>query len=104
MLRQGPIPLFGHGIAEYLIGELVFAAAFLFGFSDLGAPTAVSIVVGIGVIFLGATTSWSTSLVNQVPLNVHILLDYLLGAVLIASPFLFGFSDETAPTVFFLVM
>jgi hypothetical protein len=40
--------------------------------------------------------------VNQVPLPVHILLDYVLAVVLIASPFVFGFSDETEPTVVFI--
>jgi predicted Kef-type K+ transport protein len=35
---------------------------------------------------------------------VHVLVDYLLAAVLIASPFIFGFSDEGAPTAFFIIV
>ena len=35
---------------------------------------------------------------------MHVLLDYALAAVLVASPFLFGFTDETAATAFFIVL
>ena len=103
MLREGPLPLFLHGVIEYLAAALLIAAPFLLGF-DSDSATAVSIVAGVLVIFVAATTSGPTSLVNQVPLAVHVLLDYVLAGLLVASPFLFGFSDETAPTAFFIAL
>ena len=39
---------------------------------------------------------------GPVPYLVHGLLDYVLGAFLIASPFIFGFSDAAAPTGLFI--
>ena len=45
-----------------------------------------------------------TSLINYVPLAAHVVLDYLLAVVLIAMPFIAGFSDETAPTAFFIAI
>jgi hypothetical protein len=42
--------------------------------------------------------------VNSIPVSAHLLLDFALAAVLIAAPFLFGFSGEGAPTAFFLVL
>jgi hypothetical protein len=42
--------------------------------------------------------------VNQIPRAAHVALDYVLVVVLIALPFLAGFSDETAPTVVFIVV
>jgi hypothetical protein len=104
MLNQGPIPLFAHGVADYVLGVLLIAAPFLLGFSDIGSATAVSIVAGVLVLVLAATTDWSTSLVRVVALPIHIAADVGLGAVLIASPFLFGFSDESTPTAFFIVL
>jgi VIT1/CCC1 family predicted Fe2+/Mn2+ transporter len=101
MVKQGPVPAFVHGLYEYLAGALLVAAPLLLDF-DAGAATAVSILAGVALIFLTATTTSSTSLVNQVPLPVHILVDYALVAVLIASPFLFGFSDESTPTAIFI--
>ena len=101
MVKQGPIPAFVHGLWEYLGGIALIALPLLLSY-DSGAATAASIVLGVLVIFLTATTAWTTSLINSVPLSVHILLDYALAAVLIACPFLFSFSDETAPTAVFI--
>jgi len=97
MVKQGPVPAFVHGLYEYLAALALIAAPLLLDY-DSGPATAVSIVAGVLLLFLTATTTSSTSLVNQVPLPVHILLDYVLAAVLIASPFLFSYSDETTPT------
>ena len=101
MVKQGPVPAFVHGLYEYLAGALLIAAPLLLDY-DSGAATAVSIVLGVLVLFLTATTNWTTSLVNQVSLPAHIILDYAIVAVLIGSPFLFGFSGETTPTAIFI--
>ena len=103
MLRQGPIPRLVHGLIEYAAGALLIASSFLFGFED-AAATAVSIVIGVVAIIMAASTEGPSSLVNSIPVAVHVLLDYALAAVLIAAPFLFGFSDETAPTALFIVL
>ena len=102
MVKQGPVPAFVHGLYEYVAALALIALPLVLDYQS-NAATAVSVVAGVLLLFLAATTTSSTSLVNQVPLPVHILLDYVLAAVLIASPFLFGFSDETEPTAVFLV-
>lgn len=103
MLREGPIPRFVHGAIEYVAGVLLIAAPFLFGF-DSNAAVAVAIVAGVVVLVVAASTDGPTSLVNSIPLAAHVLLDYALAALLVASPFLFGFSGESAPTAFFIVL
>jgi hypothetical protein len=56
------------------------------------------------VLISGASTKgFPTSLIKSIPLPVHVGLDYALAALFIASPFLFAFSDESAPTAFFIV-
>jgi hypothetical protein len=103
VIRQGPISQAIHGAIEYAAGVLFIAAPFAFDFAA-GAAIAVSIVVGVLVIFVAAITSGPTSIVNSLPVAVHLVLDYALAAILIAVPFLFGFSDEAGPTVFFIVL
>jgi hypothetical protein len=103
MLRQGPIPRFAHGAVEYAVAVLLIAAPFLFGFKA-SAAVAVSIVVGVLVLVIAASTDGPTSLVNSIPIPAHLLLDVVLAAVLVASPFLFAFNDESAPTAFFIVL
>jgi VIT1/CCC1 family predicted Fe2+/Mn2+ transporter len=103
MIREGPIPRFVHGLIEYGAGVLLVAAPFLLGF-DAGAAIAASIAIGVLVILVAATTEGPTSLVDSLQIQLHIALDYALGAFLIACPFLFGFSDESAPTAFFIAI
>lgn len=103
MMRDGPIPLFIHGVIEYAAGVLFIAAPFLFGFES-GAAVALSIVIGVVVLAVAASTDGPTSLVNQLPRAAHVALDYVLAVILIAVPFLAGFSSETAPTLFFILL
>jgi len=102
MLRQGPIPAFAHGIIEYVAGVVFIAAPFVLGFE--AAPRAVSIVVGVVILVVAATTVGTTGIVSQIPQSVHFALDVVLALFLIAAPFVFGFSDETNPLAFFLVL
>ncbi len=101
MLRQGIIPRFVHGVIEYLAAAAFIVAPFLLDFQS-GAATAVSIVIGVIVLVVAATSDGKTSLVNQIPVGVHVVLDFVLAIALIGAPFLFGFSGETNPTAFFI--
>src|SRR3954463_7953765 len=100
MVKQGPVPAFVHSLVEYVAGVLLIAAPLLLDY-DSGAAKAVSIILGVLVLFLVATTTSTMSLINQVPLSMHIVFDYVIAAVLIASPFLFSFSDESKPPAVF---
>jgi hypothetical protein len=101
VIHNGPIPFFVHGALDYLLGALLIVSSFLLGF-DSGAATAVSIIAGVGVLALAASTDGPTSVTSAIPVSVHILLDVGAAVLFIAAPFLFGFSDESAPTAFFL--
>jgi len=100
-MRDGPIPLLAHGVIEYVAAALLIAAPFALDF-DSGAATALSIVIGVTILAIAAATDGPTSLVNQIPRSAHVALDYVLVVVLIALPFLAGFSHETAPTALFI--
>ena len=102
-MRQGPIPLFVHGIIEYAIGVLLIVAPFLFGF-DSSAATAVAIVSGVATFIIGGSTDSPTGLAKVIPVGVHMVLDFVIAVIWIASPFLFGFTDDSAATAFFIVL
>src|SRR3954452_7984611 len=103
MPRRGPIPLEVHAMVEPIIGVLFILAPFIFGFDDSSAKT-LSIIIGVVILLSGMSTQWRLSLVKLIPLRVHFMTDVLIGIVCLAAPFVFGFQDETAPLVFFLVM
>src|SRR5918998_670663 len=103
MLKEGPIPRFAHGLVEYVAAVALLVAPFVLSF-DENAATAASIIFGVVILFVAASTEGPTSLVDQIPLPAHVALDYVLAVALIAVPFVAGFSDETAPTVFFIAL
>jgi hypothetical protein len=103
-MRKGPIPLAVHAMIEPVIALLLILAPFIFGFSDNDTATLVSIAAGVIVLLTGMTTRWSLSLVKLIPLDVHRMLDLGLGVLLILSPFVLGFSDESTPTIFLIVI
>jgi hypothetical protein len=103
MFKQGPVPAFVHGVIEYAAGILFIAAPFLLGF-DSDTATAVSIVAGVLILIVAASTAMSTGLIKSIPVQAHVVLDYLLAILLIAAPFLFGFSDDGNATAFFIVL
>jgi predicted Kef-type K+ transport protein len=103
MFKHGPLPAVVHGLIEYLAAGLLIAAPFLFSF-DSDAATAVSIVVGVLVLIVTACTALPTGIIKSIPVQAHAVVDYVLAAVLIASPFLFGFTDDGTATAFFIVL
>src|SRR5918992_150419 len=103
MFKQGPIPAFVHGVLEYVAGALFIAAPFVLAF-DSDTATAVSIIAGVVVLIVAASTAMSTGLIKSIPVQAHVVLDYLLAILLIASPFLFGFDEDGTATAFFIVV
>src|SRR5215208_4161023 len=104
MLRDGPLPRPVHGLVEYIEAlAFIVVPLLLFG-AGAGAATATAIVVGVVLLVVAASTAGPTGLVNQVPVVAHVAIDYILAIFLIAAPFLFGFSGETEPLAFFLVL
>ena len=103
MFKQGPIPVIAHGVVEYLVAALLIAAPFLFSF-DNGTATAVGIVGGVLLLVVTSCTALPTGLVKSIPVRAHVIVDYGLSLLLIAAPFLFGFTDDGTATAFFIVL
>lgn len=103
MFRKGPIDRLVHGVIEYAVGAFLVASPFLLDFRDARAK-AVAIVLGIGLIALAASTEGASGIVDQVGLRAHAVLDVVAAAVMVASPFMFDFTDDGKPTAMFLVL
>jgi hypothetical protein len=101
--RRRTVPLALHGLIEYGEGILTIIAPFLFGFDSNGA-TVLSIAIGAGVLVLAVATIGPTGLSRTLPLASHVVLDYVLVAVWISFPFIFGFSDDDAALAYFLIV
>ena len=82
MLRDGPIPRAVHGAIEYVAAIAFIVVPLLLDYRS-DAAVATSIVVGIVILIAAASTEGPTSLVNQIPMAAHVVLDYLLAICLL---------------------
>ena len=90
------IPTKFHAPLDYIVGVALIAAPWIFQFSDHTAATVVPIVLGIGLIAYSLFTNYELGLWKVAPMAVHNLIDIAAGALLAASPWLFGFADNSA--------
>ena len=87
------IPTWIHGLLDYPMSILLMALPWLGGFANGGAAQWVPIVAGVAMLGLSATTAYEAGLVRSVPMTTHLIVDAVMGLLLAASPWLFGFAD-----------
>src|SRR6478752_3242797 len=90
------IPTKFHAPLDYIVGVALIAAPWIFQFSEHTAATVVPIVLGIGLIAYSLITDYELGVWKIAPMAVHNVIDVVAGAFLAASPFIFGFGDESA--------
>jgi hypothetical protein len=80
---------------DYLGGLVLIAAPWLLGFSELDGPAVwVPVTIGAGMIALALMTAYEYGLVGLVSMPGHLVVDFIVGAMLAASPWLFGFASD----------
>jgi hypothetical protein len=88
------IPTRLHAPLDYIVGVALIATPWIFQFSEHTAPTVISVVLGIGLIAYSLLTDYELGVWRVFPMSVHNLYDIGAGAVLAASPWIFGFADQ----------
>lgn len=86
------IPTRIHGMVDYIMGVLLIALPWLFGFARGGAETWVPVILGLGVIVYSLFTDYELGAVKSISMSTHLALDGLGGLILAVSPWLFGFA------------
>ena len=78
-----------HGILDYIVDVTLISVPFVLNFKEV-SNTVFGVPVGIGVLnFLYSIfTVYSRSLVKLIPMNWHLLFDYLVGLLLFALAFI----------------
>jgi SPW repeat len=89
------IPTKFHAPLDYIVGAALIAAPWIFQFSEHTAATVVPVVLGIGLIAYSLVTDYELGVWKVAPMAVHNLFDIGAGIVLVASPWIFGFSDAS---------
>jgi ammonia channel protein AmtB len=88
------IPTRFHGTLDYVVGLLLIASPWLLGFDEIEAATWTAVIAGVVVLMQAAITDFEVGLIRKMPMGTHLMMDALLGILLAASPWLFGFAEE----------
>ncbi|WP_324719549.1 SPW repeat domain-containing protein [Salinimicrobium sp. HB62] len=83
-----------HGYLDYIMGATLLVLP-LFLEIPAGAASTLPVILGAGVIVYSLITDYELGLLKILAMKTHLLLDLLGGALLIVTPWLFGFADET---------
>ncbi|HEV7414857.1 hypothetical protein [Tianweitania sediminis] len=78
------IPRSLHAAADYLVGLLVIALPFLFGWDD--AATSAFVVAGLAALAYSAVTDYELGLWKRLPFRVHLGLDVLFVIFMFGAP------------------
>lgn len=93
------IPRFFHGVLDYMTGLLLLLAPNLpnlLGSSHAGgAAVWIPRIAGLIILLQAMTTDYELGVIKIIPINIHLMADYGLAALLLASPWLFGFSNRS---------
>jgi hypothetical protein len=90
------VPTRIHGMLDYLVGILLIASPWIFGFSDeSGAAKWTFIVIGVAVLLTSLMTNYELGVMHVVPMHVHLWADAAAGVILALSPWIFGYADDT---------
>lgn len=88
------IPTAVHGVLDYVVGIVLIAAPWIFGFAYVGGIAVyLPIVLGIGLILYSLLTRYELGIpgVKFIPMPFHLVIDFIAAVLLAASPFIFGF-------------
>jgi hypothetical protein len=81
-----------HGIMDYMMGILLLASPYLFGFATGGVKQWLPMILGVAMIGMSLLTRYEWGALRVIPMPVHLVIDGLSGALLAVSPWLFGFA------------
>lgn len=94
-----------HGILDYLMGALLIAAPWIFGFADGGAETWVPVILGIVMLLQALMTDFEMGVFKSIAMPTHLRMDFIAGIFLATSPWIFDFDEYVwAPHVIFGLM
>jgi len=90
------IPTRVHGVLDYLTAGVLIAGPSMLRLRQHGMQRWLPVALGIGTISYSLLTDYELGLFKFIPMPMHLALDAANGALLAASPWLFGFDEETS--------
>lgn len=86
------IPTRVHGIIDYIEAPTLLAAPELFGLKSVPTSALVPRLAGAGGAIYSPMTDYEVGIIRVLPMPAHLAIDLVVGSLLAASPWLFGFA------------
>lgn len=83
-----------HGVLDYLVGALMIAAPWMFGFANGGAETWVFVALGVAAFIYSLITNYEFGVAKLLSMKTHLAFDTISGLLLAASPWIFDFAED----------
>lgn len=83
-----------HGVLDYTSGSLHLIVPWLLGPGTTRSERWLPAGLGAGILSYSALTAYELGVVHAIPMPVHLVLDVLAAALLLAAAWLFGFSRK----------
>lgn len=81
-----------HGLLDYAVAGALIGAPFLLDFSASSvAAGGISVAAGVALVIYSLLTDYSAGIRNLIPWRVHLTLDAIAAAALLAAPYVLGF-------------
>ncbi len=88
------IPTSVHGMIDYAVGGALYATPALLGLNEVRASGRTLRLASGAAIASSLLTDYELGVVKLVPMPAHLALDAMSGALIAASPWLFGFAKN----------
>lgn len=88
------IPTRVHGILDYASGSLQIIVPRLLGAGATRLEQSLPTALGVGILGYSTLTDYALGVFRVIPMPVHLRLDVVGAGLLLAAPWLFGFSGK----------
>lgn len=83
-----------HGVLDYLVGLILITLPMMMDFGEYRSESWVLIGAGSLALIYSIFTNYEAGLIKYIPMRIHLIIDFISGAFVTASPWLLGFSDK----------
>ena len=80
---------------DYGSAVILLAGPWILLFQDRPAAKYTFVISGASILLQSVLTNYEGGFLQIIPIKLHLLVDIVLGVILVASPWLFGFAEQT---------
>jgi hypothetical protein len=89
------IPTAFYGVLNYILSLTLIASPWLFGYANVSsAALLIPIYIGWLQLIMAIFVDNETGFVKQFPMQMHLVLDVVMGSIILVSPWLWDFSSK----------